>query len=405
MKSAMNNPDSSVSIARSQSSPVVGFASEYTSTSSVAQHELFKTLSFKNPPPRPDNTHSTGNGMTVDMRPNLHRTFREIPFDIRERVVDLVTKAEQTADDAKRSQLLMNKQLLNLRRDYYQTDKEVSIQLKKRDLYLNQINLNSEKLGALEDDAESRRIRALKNREAISRLSRTNKNLVDAFSKLYDDGTSGENNDDNSDGLNKTKQKKNGSKKNRGRRSHIGISIDEQTSQMSPTPPSPNLNDTKNQEPVIATSNEKLRERLLQVAKEHNRVVKNVEVLEIKVEGLRSSVRFADRRNRQIKHELDELRESASMDGSSTVQLEEVKPAKEEVTKKPKSQRAATTSRLHNLLANSDFDAMDGIRHFDALLQHIMASPTNLSEKAVATHLCNRYFYSLLGILDFYIVL
>ena len=340
------------------------------------------------------------------MKPNLHRTFREIPFDIRERVVDLVTKAEQSADEAKRTQLLLNKELLNLRRDYYQTDKEVSFQLKRRDLYLNQINLNFEKLGALEDDAESRRERGLKNAEAISRLSRTNKTLVDAFSKLYDDGTAGEDSDDNSTGrgaaapisTSTVKQKKPRSRQSRKTRrlGNAGLITDESRS---PSPPK------ASQDPVVATSNEKLRERLLTVAKEHNRVVKNVEVLEIKVEALRSSVRFADRRNRQLKHELDELRESASLDGSSTVELPEAnKPLahpstgsggggggkEDSAPKKPKSQRAANTSRLLSLLANADFDAMEGIRHLDALLQHIVATPTTLGAKEAAQHLCNR---------------
>ena len=281
----------------------------------------------------------------------------------------------------------MNKELVNLHRDYYQTDKEVSVQIKKRDFYLNQINLYNEKLGALEDDAEGRRVRALKNAEAIHRLSRTNKNLVDAFSKLYDDDKVAEVSDD--DGAEKSpvsSQKRVLQKKLSMRRGNIAIQIDD--------PPSPPKE--SHQEPVAATSNEKLRERLLDVAKEHNRVVKNVEILEIKVEGLRSSVRFADRRNRQLKAELDELSESATLDGSSTVDLLEAKNVgKDETTaaaaKKPKTQRAAYTSRLNALLANPEFDALDGIRHLDALLQHVVATPTTLSEKEVASHLCNRY--------------
>ena len=401
MKNSLSDADS-VSIARSNSSPVSGFARGSNShhSTSTPQSELFKTLSFKNPPPpKTGNAQfTTGGNESSIMKPNLHRTFREIPFDIRERVVDLVTKAEHTADEAKKRQLLMNKELLNLRRDYYQTDKEVSERLKKRDLYLNQIHLNQEKLGALEDDAESRRIRALKNAEAISRLSHTNKSLVDAFTKLYDDGTTSENNvvDNNTTGLKKKRSKQ---KEQRKRRGNVGMEhLDE---------PSSPTGSKAQQDPVIATSNEKLRERLLQVAKEHNRVVKNVEVLEIKVEGLRSSVRFADRRNRQLKHELDELRESASLDGSSTVHLEDTKQAggaaKEESavattnTKKSKAQRVANMSRLHSLLSNGNgFDAMDGIRHLDALLQHVVATPTTLSEKDIAAHLCNRCSFVIL---------
>jgi hypothetical protein len=362
--------------------------SQITEVSSPSKNELLKTLSFSKPKAKRNSTYFTPSTHKVaDMKPNLHRTFREIPYDIRERVVDLVTRAENNAEEAKLSQLQMNKELLNLRRDYYQTDKEVSVQIKKRDFYLNQINLYNEKLGALEDDAEGRRVRALKNAEAIHRLSRTNKNLVDAFSKLYDDDKVAEVSDD--DGAEKSpvsSQKRVLQKKLSMRRGNIAIQIDD--------PPSPPKE--SHQEPVAATSNEKLRERLLDVAKEHNRVVKNVEILEIKVEGLRSSVRFADRRNRQLKAELDELRESASLDGSSTVDMLEAKNVgKDETTaaaaKKPKTQRAAYTSRLNALLANPEFDALDGIRHLDALLQHVVATPTTLSEKEVASHLCNRY--------------
>jgi hypothetical protein len=389
---------------------------------------LVKSLSFQEPIWKPNNSYhtletnktggadtGTGGADTGEGRPNLHRTFREIPCHIRERVVDLVMRAEEAADEAKRTQLRMNKELLNLRRDYNHTDKEVSVQQKKRDLYLNQINLNSEKLGALEDDADSRRLRAVKNAEAIARLSRTNKGLVDAFSKLYDDGTgagagtgTGDENGDSpdKDSINRMNKRK-GSVSPKHRGTFFGGGKDDVTTGQGQGQGDPAavgavgvVGGGSNPNPS-STSNEKLRERLLHVAKEHNRVVKNVEVLEIKVEGLRSSVRFADRRNRQLKHELDDLRESASLDGS-TVELQANGGAVQVATaggvskdealasKKLKALRAPNTTRLSSLLAAPGFDAMDGIRHLDALLQHIVAAPVTLSEKDVAGHLCNR---------------
>lgn len=293
-------------------------------------------------------------------------------------------RAEEAADEAKRTQLRLNQELLNLRRDYNQTDKEVSIQQKKRELYLNQINLNSEKLGALEDDAESRRLRAIKNAEAIARLSRTNKSLVDAFTKLYDDGSANKS-EDNGDG------EKSG---------QPGPTSREKKPPARPTRVSILSNGEREggveDEPVIATSNEKLRERLLQVAKEHNRVVKNVELLEIKVEGLRSSVRFADRRNTQLKSELDELRESASLD-SSHEEEERAEAARgressrDDVNKKLRTLRVPMTPRLSSLLVSSGFDAMEGIHNLDTLLQHVAAAPWSAGEKEVANHLCSRF--------------
>ena len=386
----MNDRNFDAKIQRSYTSPEFGNASysahsdDHAKTAHVTQPELFRSLTLKNSPTRTHSENTKRNDFqTCEMKPNLVRTFRDVPYEIRERVVEVVTRAEQLADDAKKNQLKLNKELLNLRREYYKTDKEVCAKVRKRDLLLNQINIYNEKMGALEDDAESRRLRASKNAEAISRLSRTNKRLVEAFSKLYDDGTAVQVGRNKSEGLANPQRK--ALTRQHTRRGHIGISTEDPPT--SPTQP-------KDEEPVIATSNEKLRERLLQVAKEHNRVVKNVEVLEIKVEGLRSSVRFAEKRNIQLKNELDELRESASLDGSTTVQLDEAKQAtssnKDEASKKPKTQRTANVSRFKSLLENTTFDAMDGIRHLDALLQHVVAAPATLSEKELAAHLCNR---------------
>ena len=78
--------------------------SQITEVSSPSKNELLKTLSFSKPKAKRNSTYFTPSTHKVaDMKPNLHRTFREIPYDIRERKVDLVPRAENNAEEAQLS--------------------------------------------------------------------------------------------------------------------------------------------------------------------------------------------------------------------------------------------------------------------------------------------------------------
>jgi hypothetical protein len=59
---------------------------------------------------------------------------------------------------------------------------------------------------------------------------------------------------------------------------------------------------------ISLAQNDKLRESLLRVAREHYRSMKNADVLEAKEVELRETLRSQEKENRQLNSELDEVR-------------------------------------------------------------------------------------------------
>ena len=337
---------------------------------------------------------------TSSMNTVLNDIIRDLPFDDREKVTSLVNMAVYSSDCFQKECHAISIELDSLKASYRVKHGELHVVEEECSEYQSQIAELEEKLNSLEDDAESRQNYALRNSKAISRLSSTNKTLIDAFALIHEE---------------------NPKKKNVG-----GASGQPMNEELRTIPEGPSHNKTSSgvklapitkntkkihkkennsidpYEGTPVTSNEKLRERLLRVAKEHNRVEKNCEGLESKIMGLRSSLRVAEKRNRQLQLELDELKEHLSSEdsgkktGSSNLLAAASFCTKlhSEVVKThqklKRQKRVPMTNRLNALVSRNAFDASEGIKQIDALISHLAHTPSTMIEADIAFHLCTR---------------
>jgi hypothetical protein len=329
---------------------------------------------------------------TSSMNTTLTEIVRDLPFDDREKVTSLVNMAVYSSECFQKECHAISIELKSLKASYRVKYGELNVVCEECDVYRTQIAAMEEKLNTLEDDAESRQNYALRNSKAISRLSSTNKTLIDAFALIHEE---------NPKKKTTPEGKLTSTNNNAVKLSPIGAT---NTKKMRKKEGKTNPNAIDPYEGTPVTSNEKLRERLLRVAKEHNRVEKNCEGLESKIMGLRSSLRVAERRNRQLQLELDELKEHLSSENSgkhspaqmlttasfsSKLIAHVVKPQR--LTSERKYKRVPMTNRLNALVSRNAFDATEGIKQIDALISHLANTPSTMIEADIAFHLCTRY--------------
>lgn len=353
----------------------------------------------------------------------IQKIIAKLPYDVRERVTSLVNMSLFSAENYQKQYEALRLELIALKGQHKRKITEYQQLNQRCDIYREQVANLEEKLGALEDDAESRQSYALRNQKAISRLSSTNKTLIDTYSLLGEGGKSGKNragsvkdqrrrtitpNDATSAASSPNQGRRRGTASPMVSRPETPAAIDDKGSVAS------GLNNGIDQE-ISVTKNEKLREHMLRFAKEHNRVVKNVENLEFTLQTLRASLRYAERRNRQLQLELDEIKDNQSLDSGTGPEMvpppmaekgqkktSEKKSAEKKSTSENQSSSGRDTAsqakkagermdtRLSELVLRNAFDPMEGIKQMDGIVAHLSQTPCNLVESEVCMHLCSR---------------
>lgn len=331
----------------------------------------------------------------------IYKMITKLPFEVRERVTSIVNMALFTADNSQKQYDGLKLEHITLKNQHKKKMLECDHLTQRCEIFREQISKLEEKLGALQDDAESRQTYAIRNSKAISRLSSTNKTLIDAFALLTDGHPPSAN-------QHAPKSRSMSHRSTQRRKGNLltdmaGSRASSPDEFPSSNPPSPQITQKSNHQStkgghansnqeVSVTKNEKLRERLLRVAKDHNRVVKNLENLESKIQGLRSSLRYAERRNRQLQLELDEIRENQSLDNASLHKnaAEGENNERRGNSGASKHEKDRMDTRLSVLVNRNAFDPMDGIKYMDSMIAHLAATPSNLVEEDVAKHLCSR---------------
>lgn len=340
----------------------------------------------------------------------VEKVVQRLPFEIREEVFSVMNMTVLNLDVYKKQAEAANNELAQLKINYRSKLSEIEMLNRKCELYRDQVGILQEKLGALQDDAESRSNYAMRNAKAISRLSSTNRTLMDAFELIADPQAKKTNQGSRNDRSRKRQNIiGNNDMSGHGRTNSppIALSAISETNQRPATnslPPTPTANaNVKAEEVEGVTSvqrNEKLRGRLLKMAIEHNRVVKTVESLELKIQELRSTLKYTEKRNRQMQLELDELRESHSLaSGESNKVASHLNNAdKEEADEYQAKSIERMDIRLNTLLNRNAFDPMEGIRVMRNILAHLAKTPSNLIEEDVASHLCNKLLCKLFDV-------
>lgn len=259
-------------------------------------------------------------GELIQPDKSIVKIISKLPFEVRETVTSVVNMAMNSANDVHKDLEISRHEIAILRNDLTKKISE-SISMKKTNsLYEERIKSLEENIEILKDNINARQKFSVKTKSAMVRLSSTNKMLIDALDALQ--------NTHNTYNL-VTSQT-------------LGQQIAQgQTAVSTSPPPNPQVNNNNinnnsmkpNQlspidkhpikgdgtlqdllayelkdQKISLAQNDKLRESLLRVAREHYRSMKNADVLEAKVVELRETLRSQEKENRKLKSELDEVR-------------------------------------------------------------------------------------------------
>lgn len=317
----------------------------------------------------------------------LSRMTAKLPFELRESVTAVVKMAFSASQRMQEDMDLNNQELLVLRSE---------VAAKTRDNHtLHKANLNcreqirgmAENIDSLKDEISTRQNFTIRNRSAMTRLASTNRMLIDVLDALQT--STGQNNSKLLQELARQAEVDvedevltEGTDKQALRRPGKLAPITAPRDLAAAGPNGSKNNDEaaddyedKEQKKTMF-QNDKLRESLLKVAREHYRSTKNAEVLEAKVMELKGTLRAQEMLNRKLKSELDEIKIIHRVD---TVSVDEIKPGSET----SKSFRVKTFGQLDGrfqaLLDRNVFDPLDGIQQLRRILAHMSSAPSSLS--------------------------
>lgn len=198
-----------------------------------------------------------------------------------------------------------------LRSDLTKKTNEAKILRKNCALYEERVRSLEENVEVLRDNIDSRQKFSIKNKSAMTRLSSTNRMLIDALDALQSNKNPG------TALLNKASGNMDVEDRDRP---GLLVPISKRATK-----------DTQHHEyeeaekKISMFQNDKLRESLLRVAREHYRSMKNSELLDAKVVELRAALRAQEQANRKLKSELDEVKILLNADGGGAA-LEAAQP-------------------------------------------------------------------------------
>lgn len=249
----------------------------------------------------------------------LTKIVSKLPYELRETVTAVLTMAFSTSENAQKDLDVSNQESLVLKSELGKKIQEIHTLQKSVDIYKAQIKGLEESVATLKDNIDSRQKFSLKHRSAMTRLATTNRMLIDALDALQGNASS----NPLSKGLSNMSTLEE-------------LPPPGRPGQLAPlqNPMGKGPKDHKDYEDKVnklATSqNDKLRESLLKIAREHYRSMKNVEHLENKVSELKLALRAQEQVNRNFKTELEELKAlhqadaQAMEDNKSTIDIPNV---------------------------------------------------------------------------------
>ncbi len=308
----------------------------------------------------------------------LTKIVSKLPYDLRETVTAVLTMAFSTSENIQKDLDVSNQEAMVLKSELSKKISEIQTLQKAVDIYKNQIKGLEENIETLKDNIDSRQKFSLKHRSAMTRLATTNRMLIDALDAL--EASAG--------GNLLTKPLSNQS------------TLDEapapgRVGQLAPIaqtvahkPPQDHKEYEEKMKNIANSQNEKLRESLLKIAREHYRSMKNVEHLEAKVSELKMSLRGQEQINRNLKTELDELKTIHLADAQA---MEDNKASIDAANMNFKGRSfGVIDERFKAMLERNLFDPIDGIQQLRRILAHMATAPTTLSLSEMITHIVSK---------------
>lgn len=262
---------------------------------------------------------------------SISKIISKLPYEVRETVTAVVNMSMVNAHNIQKDLEISRHEVTILRNDLSKKINESHSIKKTCQLYEERIRAQEENIEILKDNLDSRQKFNIKNKSAMIRLSSTNKMLIDALDALqnstntYNLVTSkslGQHiTNSNEKHLSPIKENiqtshSGGSLEGKSPPNKPNIGINTNTTLLSPIKKNINhggkeedyLEYEQKDQKVSLAQNDKLRESLLRVAREHYRSMKNADILEAKVIELRESLRSQEKQNRLLKAELEEAR-------------------------------------------------------------------------------------------------
>lgn len=235
----------------------------------------------------------------------------KLPFEIRESVSSVLTMALSSSDDIQQNLHVCNREISTLREELSKRITESNALKKNCSLYEERVRILQDNVESLKDEIDSRQKFTIKNKSAMSRLSSTNRMLIDALDALQSTTDAG------AVAMVKSRSQRNLTGTNKGdERTRPGLLVPISKLKMSKSAELDKNEYEDAEQKGNMFQNDKLRESLLRVAREHYRSMKNSEILETKVAELKSTLQGQEQQNRKLKSELDEVRMLLHVDGS-----------------------------------------------------------------------------------------
>lgn len=290
----------------------VGKASVYASR--IPPHfengQKAQTQSYSMSPER-----ATTNPLKATKSPSIHKILQErgltkivdkLPYELRESITSVLNLAFSASENIQKDLEFSHHEIAVLRSDLMKKTHEMQTLQKTCEIYKNQFHGLEENIDSLKDNIDSTKRFSTRNRSAMSKLATTNRMLIDALDALQ-----------NPIAANVGKALPN----------PVASGLDlPRSGQLSPIslPRTPKgINHQEYEEKVqrlTMSQNDKLRESLLKIAREHYKSLKNAEHLELKVTELKAALKAQENLNRNLKSELDEIKAITQLDTSLTTE-------------------------------------------------------------------------------------
>jgi hypothetical protein len=234
----------------------------------------------------------------------ITKIVSKLPYQLRESVTAVITMAMTSAENVQKDLDICYHEIAHLRNDLAKKTGEVNFLRKNCALYEEKVRGLEENVEVMRDNIDSRQKFSIKNKSAMTRLCSTNRMLIDALDALQSTANTG----------NVMMSKSSNNLDITVNRDRPGLLIPISKNKTN-TPKETQKDYEETEKKVSMFQNDKLRESLLRVAREHYRSMKNSELLEAKVVELRASLRAQEQQNRKLKSELDEVRILLNADG------------------------------------------------------------------------------------------
>lgn len=325
----------------------------------------------------------------------LNKIVNRLPIDIRENVSNVVAMALTDSAISRRSMADISNEMLLLRAELKRKNTEQEQANQRCAIYADRLNIMEQKMSGLQDNIETHQKFSFRSKKAVNRLSTTNRMLIDAFEALQT-----------------------------GHNYHKPTIQSMQMAQSSPmslqlgasgSPENQGLNSSESSSLIQGasnpgkntTQNDKLRESLLRIAREHYKTVRMAETLELTVDELQGKLKQADGKVKDMETELSELRDlnAERLNSGDYIRPSQQDEGNQLKIKSIRELQDVVDDKLKRLLDRNAFDPVDGLTQMRRLLAIFEAAPTALHTLETAFYLCSRYVCKVFDVemISFYI--